>query len=327
MGIELVKYSAGLWTFGQLSDRFSVYSEAADLREKFSRASRVQGLEGLEIIYPSEFTRDDMDVLKDLLKESGFKVSSLLVNLFSDPKWKFGAFISPTEKLRREAIKLAEECMEASRELGSNLVNLWLGQDGYDYLFQVDYSKAWNLLIDSIRECAQHHPDVKLSLEYKLREPRTHSLIATVGKAILIANEVGLKNVGVTIDIGHAFNAYENPAESLILAKRWNRLFHIHVNDNFREWDDDMIVGSQNFWDYIEFFYYLREIGYDGWLSLDVYPYRDDPVSVCAQSIANLRRLQELASRIDPQPLRERMLSNDQPAVIKLLWDSIFQFR
>jgi sugar phosphate isomerase/epimerase len=69
-------------------------------------------------------------------------------------------------------------------------------------------------------------------------------------KAILIANEVGLKNVGVTIDIGHAFNAYENPAESLTLAKGWNRLFHIYVNDNFREWDDDMIVGSQYFLGY-----------------------------------------------------------------------------
>ncbi|MBS7644873.1 MAG: sugar phosphate isomerase/epimerase family protein [Candidatus Bathyarchaeia archaeon] len=320
----MVKYSAGLWTFGQLSDRFSVYSGAAGLKEKFSRASRVQGLEGLEIIYPSEFTRDDLDVLKALLKDHGFEVSSLLVNLFSDPKWKFGAFISQDEGLRREALELTKECMEVSKEVGSNLVNLWLGQDGYDYLFQVDYAKAWDLLIDSIKDCALHIPDVKLSLEYKLREPRTHSLIATVGKAVLIANEIGLDNVGVTIDIGHAFNAYENPAESLILARKWNRLFHIHMNDNFREWDDDMIVGSQNFWDYIEFFYYLKEVGYDGWLSLDVYPYRDDPVSVCSQSIANLKKLQELVSRIDPQSLKERMLSNDQPSIIKLLWDAIF---
>ena len=320
----MVKYSAGLWTFGQLSDRFSVYSGVADLKEKFSRASKVQGLDGLEIIYPSEFAGGDTDALKDLLKEYRFEVSSLLVNLFSDPKWRFGAFISPNDELRREAIELTKECMEVSKEVGSNLVNLWLGQDGYDYLFQVDYPKSWELLIESIKECAQHLPDVRLSLEYKLREPRTHSLIATVGKAILIANEVSLKNVGVTIDIGHAFNAYENPAESLILAKRWNRLFHIHMNDNFREWDDDMIVGAQNFWDYIEFFYYLKGIGYDEWLSLDVYPYRDDPIRVCTQSIANLKKLQELASRIDPQPLKEGMLSNDQPSIIKLLWDTIF---
>jgi len=321
----MMKYSAGLWTFGQLSDRFSTYSSPTDLKEKFNRARKVQGLNGLEIMYPTEFTKDNVDVLKSLLETYSLDVSSLIVNLFSDPKWRFGAFISNDGKLRKEAVELTKECMEISREMGANLVNLWLGQDGYDYLFQIDYNKAWSLLIEAIRECAQHLPEVKLSLEYKLKEPRTHNLLATIGKTLLVANEVGLRNVGVTIDVGHAFVSYENPTESLILARRWNKLFHIHTNDNFREWDDDLIVGSQNFWDYIEFFLYLKRIAYNGWLSLDVYPYRDDPTNVCTQSIANLKKFAKLSDKIDWELLRKDMLSNDQSSAVKLLWDSIFE--
>ena len=50
--------------------------------------------------------------------------------------------------------------------------------------------------------------------------------------------------MGVTIDVGHSLEAYENVSEAACAAMSRGRLFHFHMNDNWRLWDDDMIAGS-----------------------------------------------------------------------------------
>ncbi len=53
-----------------------------------------------------------------------------------------------------------------------------------------------------------------------------------------------MENVGVTVDVGHALVAGENVAEAVYRLIRAGKLFHMHFNDNYTAWDDDMIVGS-----------------------------------------------------------------------------------
>ena len=81
-----------------------------------------------------------------------------------------------------------------------------------------------------------------------------------------MAKETGLANVGVCIDVGHSFMAGENVAESAVLLQHHGeKLFHMHFNDNYRSWDDDMIVGSVHWVEYVELLHWLRETGYAGW--------------------------------------------------------------
>jgi xylose isomerase len=48
------------------------------------------------------------------------------------------------------------------------------------------------------------------------------------------------------------------------------------INDNHHLWDDDMIVGSVRMIEFIEFFVWLARTQYDGWITIDQYPYRED---------------------------------------------------
>ncbi len=60
-----------------------------------------------------------------------------------------------------------------------------------------------------------------------------------------MVREISAANCGVTIDYGHAAVAYENVAESIAVLKKYgDKLFHLHMNDNYTLWDDDMITGS-----------------------------------------------------------------------------------
>ena len=54
------------------------------------------------------------------------------------------------------------------------------------------------------------------------------------------------------------------------------KLYAVHMNDNYGSWDDDMIAGSVNTIPYLEFIYWLRRTGYNGYITFDQFPYREE---------------------------------------------------
>jgi xylose isomerase len=99
-----------------------------------------------------------------------------------------------------------------------------------------------------------------------------------------------------------------------------NRLFHLHLNDNYRYWDDDMIPGSVHTLEWLEFFWWLDRTGYDGWFSLDVFAYREkDKIAVARESIAWLEALSAAAERLPSDELEAVFQSGDAMAAQRML--------
>ena len=272
------KFCTGLGPMSPCSDRFipGGYHPPLSPEDAIRMAARIEGLEAVELVYPGDFS--DGARMKAFLDGLGLAAAIVEIDTSTHPKWKYGAFTAPDPAIRREMMETAKRGIDETAKLGADRINLWLGQDGFDYPFQIDYAKCWEEETSALEELAAYRPDIKICVEYKLKEPRTHMLLSTVGKTLAIVNAVGRPNIGVNIDVGHALAAYENPAESAVLLARHGRLFHLHLNDNHRYWDDDLVVGSIHFWETLELFYWLRRIGYDDWLSLDIWPSREDQV-------------------------------------------------
>ena len=176
-----------------------------------------------------------------------------------------------------------------------------------------------------LKKSPDDNRDLKFCIEYKIKEPRTHCLVSTVCKALLLAMETKNDNVGVNIDTGHALVAYENMAESAVILSLYDKLFHLHVNDNFRTWDDDLAVGSVHLWETIELFYWLDEIGYDGWFSLDVFPYREGWEDISIQSIENMETISEIVAKFDRAKLKEIISRNDSMKIVQFLREEVLR--
>ena len=129
-------------------------------------------------------------------------------------------------------------------------MDVWPGQDGFDYPFQADYIEVDKWIKDALGPVAAHQPRVRILVEYKPKEPRTHCFVSTVGRLLLTLKD--LPNVGGLIDWGHALQGGENIAESVALMHSYGKLDYIHLNDNYRSWDDDMMVGSVHLVEYLE---------------------------------------------------------------------------
>ncbi len=214
---------------------------------------------------------------------------------------------------------------EAALDLGCDLLSLWPGQDGYDYCLQADYRQEREWIEEAIRSLARSFPKVRFALEYKAKEPRTHSYLARCGDTLLMALRAGEPNVGVTIDVGHSFVAGENVAEAAVmLASYGDRLFHLHFNDNYRFWDDDMIVGSVHFPEYVELLFWLREVRYDGWDSMDQYPYREEAQGALRESIEFLKAIDRRLDKGAMQEMREIVREGDAVRSTKWIRQKFF---
>jgi xylose isomerase len=290
------KYSAILGNLGNTCDRFcGSYKENPSSLEMLKQAGKIDGISGIELVGTWDIRPDNVREMKKALDDLGFKCVSIIPDLFADKIWKSGSITAKDPEVRRKAMEYLRTMCGIAGEMDCDIINLWPGQDGYDYLFQGNYLDERNFLVENIARLAGEFPDLKFALEYKPKEPRTHSYIARMADTLLVCLQTGRDNVGVTVDIGHAFMAGENVAESIVLAKQaGNKLFHMHFNDNYKAWDDDMIVGSVHSLEYIEILYWLDKVGYDGWFSMDQYPYRENAVGAISESINWLKAFDKI---------------------------------
>jgi len=317
MASRKLKISAGLWIFAGQLDRYlgSGYSEFLDTEAQIKAAGKVKGLEGVEVIYPWHFGKIKPKQLKRMLADAGLKIVSCNPNIWGEPKLKFGSFSNPDAKVRHYAVELVKRNIDAAREMGVKNVCLWPGQDGFDYPFQVNYCDLWKWEAEGLRKVADYDSEMNIGVEYKLKEPRKFILVSSAASLIALAYEVGRKNVGAILDLGHSFQSKENPAGAVCLLSKHRRLFGIHINDNYADWDDDMTVGSVHVWHTIEFIKYVRRAGYKGYLSIDTTPFREDAVESANVCIRNFRKLEAAADRIDDNVLNRLQDSADILAI------------
>lgn len=294
------RYSVFLGNVGSCSDRYcSAYAPAFELESLFERVASIPLVTGVDLVAtPDLLARADL--VRRLVRETGLKVISVAADTFTQACWRHGSFSAQDAATRAAAVAHARETMDFAESLGSDLLTIWPGQDGYDYHFQADYTAARRHFIEGLRELCLHRPGMRVGVEYKLKEPRTFSYASTVGTTLLMVQAVGHANCQVILDYGHAVLGQENPAESVaLLAQNGNRLAHIHINDNYGYWDDDLIVGSVHTAAYLEFLYWLRRTGYNGWMTIDQFPYRENGRDAVAESAAWLDWLESLLDRAD----------------------------
>ena len=327
-----IKYSAIVGSLGQNVDRFLAEGYKEDAEMRFGFENEVDALAGLgcldalDIYYAEEGVNSDADATNAVLDKYGLIISSTFPNLFGRRKWKNGSLASTDEEVRKAAIDLCKKNSDFNMKLkGIPPMNLWLGQDGFDYPFQTDYGKAWLNLFDSIQQICDYNPEVMVTLEAKPREPRNRTIIDTVANALLICEKVDRKNVGIAIDMGHIWNVQQNVAQVIAMAGEFGKLVTMHANDNYGVWDDDMIAGTIHHMEYLELFYFLKKYEYDGYIAVDIFPYRENTLGCTKETVLNLKKFEALVDMIGMKKLGEIIAEADPVKTSEFMRETIYR--
>ncbi|WP_289849759.1 sugar phosphate isomerase/epimerase family protein [Actinoallomurus purpureus] len=220
--------------------------------------------------------------------------------------------------IRREAIELVSQAADLTRRLGGDYVKLWPGQDGWDYPFQADYKALWTMSIEAVRELAQRHPDLRFAIEYKPREPRNRMTFSSAARTLLAIEEMDVPNVGILLDFGHSLYGLESPADAAQMIMARDKLYAIDVNDNFRGWDDDMVVGSIHLVETFEFFHTLAQANWQGVWQLDQFPFRENAVEAARAGIEVIRTIWHALQILDTDALADAQARQDALAAQRI---------
>ena len=288
------------WAFGTFGERYvpNGYFDEMAIDKQFEIMSKIEGLKGFGVTYPTDQLTNNPDKLVKKLANYNLRVGDMLVENFADRKWKHGALGTNEEKIRKENIKLCKEAMDFAAEIPGTSVMVWPAHDGFDYPFQVNYEDGWKRIVESYREICEHNPKVRIIVEYKQKDPRQKMYISNVGKMMMLFNDVGMDNLTGALDIGHALMSQENLAESLAILDMHGKLNSIHLNDNYRDADSDLMFGTISFWENLEMFYHLNKTNFGGWIEVDVVSPRDDRIKTLKLTVKMIFKYKELADKL-----------------------------
>ncbi|MFN6925811.1 MAG: sugar phosphate isomerase/epimerase family protein [Tabrizicola sp.] len=307
--------------------RLNAFKRKGDtVAEMLAAAGRVGGLSAADLNYPDHFAAHDPTTLSRLLEDQGLVLNGLAMRYYAEEGFKLGAFTHPDPATRRAAIDLTRRGIDACAAMGGSQMTLWMGQDGFDYSFQADYSRMWDDTIAAMAEIADHNPAIDIAVEYKPNEPRAHALMPDMATTLLALREIGRANTGVTLDFAHMLYAGEMPAKAAMLAARSSRILGLHLNDGYGKRDDGLMAGSVHPVQTIELLVALARIGYDGIIYFDTFPDQSglNPVDEARTNMRLADRMIDLAARLAADPaLAEAQARQDAAAATTLVMGAL----
>jgi len=188
---------------------------------------------------------DNLDLFKDLRRDTGLRLVTLVPNLFYGAEFEFGSLSSPDPRARKLAIE--------------RTTIVWPGIDGFDNTFGQNHVAARDRFAEGLAEAMDAVPGVRVVIEPKPYEPRPTIMYGTTAEALLLCAKVeslmsnkentdrlaaGTALLGLNPEVGHMLMAYEDLAYAFSLVCEYGRLGHTHWNSQpMGNYDQDLNVG------------------------------------------------------------------------------------
>jgi D-psicose/D-tagatose/L-ribulose 3-epimerase len=184
--------------------------------------------------------------------------------------------ISAEAATRARGVEFLKKCVERTAELGAHLIcgPLYAGLGVMTGRRRTQ--EEWNWAVEGLQEAAERarRCNVTLCLE-PLNRFETYFL-NTLEDAARLVQDVGAANVKIHFDTFHANIEECHPAEALRSVAK--QLGHVHISEN----DRGIPGAGHNDWAGI--LNVLRDVGYDGWLTIESFP-RPEPELAAAAAI------------------------------------------
>lgn len=255
--------------------------------ETFLRAIADAGFEGVELRRDEtfEYLKDHtVEDLKQLLEINKLQcITFNAVELFS---------LCPEEEFKR-ILNYTERLMKIGNEIGCDMIITVPSFNDDPSIDDVKIIKKTVNRLKILAKLADEH-DFRLGFE-PLGFPNCS--VRKVDMALKVIGSEGLPEMGLVIDTFHFFVGEHsvNELETIPLDKLWL----IHMNDAIEKpynelQDSHRVLPCQGFFNLEMFVKKLKEIGYDDWLSLELFNekiWEEEPYKVAEDSIVAIKKI------------------------------------
>lgn len=235
---------------------------------------------------PGESWDPPLEEVAKALQETGLEVANINGNTaagyFGDrtapPGQTFGpSFGDPDPQDRAWRVEYTKRLIDAAQFLGAKNLCVTSGflQE------EVPYEEAFENTRSCLEECLRYAEGkgVELAIEY---EPGL--ILGDARSTLQMIKTLGSPSLGVNLDIGHVHVCKEDFHQ--VITDFGPRIKTTHFEDILGEVHEHLIPGlgdlSQRF---PEILRRLREVGYQGYIILELYPYSKEPVRATEEAL------------------------------------------
>jgi sugar phosphate isomerase/epimerase len=259
------------------------FSSNAYLRYSFPEAARriaVLGYEGIEVMadvphaWPAFLLEGQKAALRQALRDNRLTVSNInafMMNAISDPRQPYWhpSWIERDPYYRQVRIEHTKRALELARDLGAPNITT---EPGGPLEPGQPREPALKLFVEMLKPVADRAAKLGIPL---LVEPEPGLLVETADQFEEFMGMMNHPAVGMNFDVGHAYCVQDDPAESIRRLARYIR--HVHLEDIAATRRHHHLIPGDGAIDLPAVFMALKDIGYDGWVTVELYPYVDDP--------------------------------------------------
>ena len=198
------------------------------------------------------------------------------------------SLISPNEVHRQDRLRIIRQVMTLANRLGSPVVTITGGRpsDLTALGLPIDPPEALRQrLLDGLEEVIHMADLAGVDVAF---EPEPGQFIETTAQLKGLIDEVDHPRFGANLDVGHAWCAGDDPAESVRILGR--RIRHLHLEDIKDRRHYHLIPGLGEI-DFAAIVRALDAIGYAGAAAVELYTYADAPDRAAGESHRLLRPL------------------------------------
>lgn len=252
------------------------------------------GYRGIEILadvphaWPAGLLEQRKQSIRRALEQHRLTISNVnafMMNAIADPRqpyWHPG-WTDPDPHYRAIRREHTKRSLRLAAELGAPHITT---EPGGQLTPDQTWQQGAKIFYDELMPCIEVAEQTGVKL---LIEPEPELLIERFGQYLEFVDRIDSPMVGLNFDVGHAYCVHEDPQDWV--ARMAPHTAHYHFEDIAPTRVHKHLIPGRGAIDFAATLRAIKATGYEGWLTVELYPYIDDPDLAAREAKSFLTRV------------------------------------
>jgi sugar phosphate isomerase/epimerase len=251
------------------------------------------GYQGIEILadvphaWPAGLLEERKESIRNALAKHRLTISNVnafMMNAVADPRqpyWHPG-WTDPDPHYRAIRREHTKRALQLAKDLGAPHITT---EPGGQLTPDQTWQQGAKIFYDELMPCIEVAEKLQIKL---LIEPEPELLIEKFGQYLEFVERIDSPYVGLNFDIGHAYCVSEDPQDWV--ARMSKHTVHYHFEDIAPTRVHRHLIPGHGAIDFEATLREIQKTGYNGWITVELYPYIDNPDNAAREAHQYLTR-------------------------------------
>lgn len=250
------------------------------------------GYDGVEILcdiphaYPDNLGEKKIQSIIDCVSNCNIQISNLnAFTLYAITDVYHPSWIENEKELRQLRIQHTINCIHLAKKLGSNNLSTEPGGPN-DRNTNNNIHQLEKLFLEGLNSAAAVAEEERVTI---LVEPEPNLLIENSKQFLNFIRNVPSPFVKLNFDIGHFYCVREDPVKLINDLSEY--IVHFHLADIADNRVHNHLIPGKGSIDFRSVFKAMDDIGYEGFVTVELYPYQDNPAYAAEMAYKYLKSI------------------------------------